>query len=87
MMATYYSQPCPVCGRTLQIRVQYLGRRISCRHCHGEFDARDSTVSSQQSNVDLMLRVDELLSPIVPRKWAGVEQLSQLLPERRSRES
>lgn len=60
-MVTYYSQSCPVCGRTLQVRVQYLGRQISCRHCHGEFTAADSTNLETASPTRLMRRVDELL--------------------------
>jgi hypothetical protein len=35
--ATYVLRECPVCGRRLQIRVEYLGSRISCVHCDGTF--------------------------------------------------
>jgi hypothetical protein len=31
--------PCLVCGRRLKIPSEYLGRRIKCRHCHGQFVA------------------------------------------------
>jgi len=34
-----YAQECPVCGRPLEIRVEYLGHPVSCRHCGGEFVA------------------------------------------------
>lgn len=37
----YYVQECPTCGRSLQIRVAYLGRRMVCQHCLGEFEATD----------------------------------------------
>ena len=37
----YYVQECPTCGRRLQIRVAYLGRRVICQHCMAEFAASD----------------------------------------------
>ena len=30
---TYFVQECPTCGRRLQVRVIYLGKRVACRHC------------------------------------------------------
>lgn len=35
--STYVLRECPVCGRRLQVRVEYLGSEISCVHCHGSF--------------------------------------------------
>ena len=62
--STYFVQECPTCGRRLQIRVEYLGKRVVCRHCQGEFLAADATNCridlAEQSN-DLMRRSDELL--------------------------
>ncbi len=61
-MATYFSQSCPTCGRKLQVRVQFLGRQLSCRHCHGEFMA--AQIDERQPNLqsrELMNRVDRLL--------------------------
>jgi hypothetical protein len=37
-----YHQSCPVCGRSLRIRVMLLGRRVYCQHCGGGFIASDS---------------------------------------------
>lgn len=37
----YFHQHCPVCGRTLQVRVTLLGRRVYCQHCGGGFIAMD----------------------------------------------
>ncbi len=34
---TYVLRECPVCGRRLQIRVEYLGSQIACVHCNGKF--------------------------------------------------
>ena len=39
--ATYFVQECPTCGRRLQIRVEYLGKRVVCQHCQGKFVAMD----------------------------------------------
>ncbi|MDR1958663.1 MAG: hypothetical protein LBQ54_06425 [Planctomycetaceae bacterium] len=36
---TYFIQSCPTCGRRLQIRVEYLGRDVSCYHCSARFPA------------------------------------------------
>jgi len=38
---TFYFQECPTCGRSLQIRVEYLGRVVVCQHCGGSLQARD----------------------------------------------
>ena len=37
----YFIQECPTCGRSLQIRVGYLGRQVVCQHCNGQFQAYD----------------------------------------------
>ncbi len=59
----YYHQHCPVCGRTLQIRVQLLGRRVYCQHCGGGFVALDehTTPFSSSSLKSTAARADELL--------------------------
>jgi hypothetical protein len=62
---TYYDQPCPVCGRSLRIPVQYQGRQVRCRHCHGQFEAYDPSSADyppEESGVALLQRADELLS-------------------------
>jgi hypothetical protein len=38
---TYFVQDCPTCGRKLNVRVEYLGRKVVCQHCHGAFVAWD----------------------------------------------
>ena len=63
-MATYFSQPCPTCGRTLQIRVQYLGRDLQCHHCSGKFlayDPADGGPPPSNSGLDLLARAELLL--------------------------
>lgn len=39
---TYFLQDCPTCGRKLNIRVEYLGKKVECQHCSGTFLAWDS---------------------------------------------
>ena len=61
----YYVQECPTCGRSLQIRVAYLGRRMVCQHCLGEFEATDPANkqgSVPETNGDLLARADDLLA-------------------------
>ena len=61
---TYFDQNCPICGRHLQIRVAFLGRRVACQHCRGEFEACDPGSKSYppgDSGVALLKRAGELL--------------------------
>lgn len=62
--STYFVQECPTCGRALQIRVEYLGRALTCQHCRGKLEARDPENELPQVNDSLALlqRADELLS-------------------------
>jgi hypothetical protein len=64
--STYFVQECPTCGRSLQIRVEYLGRRVVCQHCHGRFDACDPSANnaSSLSGSSLLDRADQLLESI-----------------------
>lgn len=58
----YYHQGCPVCGRTLQIAVELLGRRVYCQHCGGGFLALDEAMQSADPRADgIPGKVDELL--------------------------
>lgn len=62
--ATYYVQECPTCGRRLQVRVEYLGRQVVCRHCSGKFFAEDPATTppaASSSGLKLIERADELL--------------------------
>jgi len=37
----HFFQECPTCGRHVRIKAEYLGRRMTCLHCEGEFTASD----------------------------------------------
>ncbi len=69
--STYFVQECPTCGRRLQIRVEYLGKRVVCRHCQGKFVSSDPSNTrvdcAEQANA-LLRRADELLESVARRK-------------------
>ena len=46
MVLTYYLQPCPTCGRRLQIRIEYINRKVICYHCNASFVASDPDIGS-----------------------------------------
>lgn len=64
--AMYYTQECSTCGRRLEVRVELLGRRVECPHCHSQFVAQDpQTLERDQRFVNSlawMARADALLS-------------------------
>jgi hypothetical protein len=65
--ATYFVQNCPVCGRSLQVRVELLGKTVSCRHCGGAFVARDPAMGPPgppTPSEDIVNRANELLSSV-----------------------
>ena len=68
--ATYFVQECPTCGRRLQIRVEYLGRRVVCQHCQGQLIATDPAnmrYDAPTSSNALLQRADELLRTVAQR--------------------
>jgi hypothetical protein len=74
--ATYFVQECPTCGRRLQIRVDYLGKRVVCQHCQGTFTAADDSASRGESGDHgsvLLRRANELLDSVALRQSAVAE--------------
>jgi DNA-directed RNA polymerase subunit RPC12/RpoP len=61
--STYFVQECPTCGRRLQVRVEYLGKKVVCQHCRGRFVASDPASGrySPSDSAILMRRAEELL--------------------------
>lgn len=65
--STYFLQECPTCGRRLQIRVEYLGKRVRCQHCQGQFEAADpasARCNCGEAGNALLRRADELLESV-----------------------
>ena len=63
----YFVQECPTCGRRLQIRVEYLGKRVVCQHCQGALLACDPATRRYSGNGhenELLERADELLDSV-----------------------
>jgi DNA-directed RNA polymerase subunit RPC12/RpoP len=63
--ATYFVQECPTCGRNLQVRLEYLGKKVACQHCSARFlaiDPSSNLPSTSESGVSLLDRADELIS-------------------------
>ena len=63
-MAAYFVQECPTCGRNLQVRVEYMGKRVVCQHCKAKFEACDPTSESyppMESSLSLLARADQLI--------------------------
>lgn len=61
---TYFTQECPTCGRRLQIRVAFLGKKVVCQHCRGELlalDASSNRYPESRLADNLLRRADELL--------------------------
>jgi len=66
---THYIQTCPTCGRSLRIRVEYLGRQVACLHCHGRFlacDPESPDYNLSDSGLALLRRAEELLARAPP---------------------
>jgi hypothetical protein len=65
--STYFVQECPTCGRSLHVRVEYLGRNVVCQHCHALFEACDPSSAAyppSQSGIALLRRAEELLETV-----------------------
>ena len=69
--STYFVQECPTCGRNLEVRVEYLGRRVVCQHCRGQFVACDSDNADycSESCTALLRRAEELLEMSSRRRY------------------
>ena len=68
---TNFIQGCPTCGRRLQIRVEYLGKKVVCQHCQGQFVAADPAnmrVDAPEYGNALLRRAEELLESVEQRK-------------------
>jgi len=63
--STFFTQGCPTCGRRLEVRVEYLGKMLICRHCSGKFVAKDPCNAATQGSTEvadaLLRRADEFL--------------------------
>jgi hypothetical protein len=59
-----FIQECPICGRPLEIRKEYQGKKLACAHCGGWFTAIDATrhpLDIWNPNNHLLHKADQLL--------------------------
>ena len=49
--------------------MEYLGKKVACQHCHGQFLASDSKIAQyfSDSGIGLLRRADELLEMAAKR--------------------
>ena len=79
MSKTYFVQECPTCGRNLEIRVEYLGKKVACQHCRGQFLATDSKTAQYFSESGVLLRrADELLELAAKRGDSALTNAAQM---------
>jgi hypothetical protein len=66
----YYTQECPTCGRSLRVRVAYLGKQVVCQHCDAKFSAVDPASALEEDIRDssLLERADLLLETVERRR-------------------
>ncbi len=41
---TCFVRACPTCGRSLEVRIELLGREVQCIHCGATFMARHEEI-------------------------------------------
>ena len=66
MPSAYFFQDCPTCGRHVRIKAEYLGKRMSCLHCEGEFTAtdRESRFDAVETRASSVLQAMESLHSV-----------------------
>jgi hypothetical protein len=67
---TYFIHECPICGRQLQVRVEYLGARVACPHCRGDFNLathRERKMTAAPA-ISLLERAEHLLASVDDRR-------------------
>jgi DNA-directed RNA polymerase subunit RPC12/RpoP len=63
----YFMQECPTCGRSLRVRVEYLGKKVVCQHCRSKFQACDPASGMyppEDSGIAMLERADQLLASV-----------------------
>jgi hypothetical protein len=69
-----FLQPCPVCGRTLQIGVMLLGRRVFCQHCGGGFVAADPALGAPADHAAVTAGRDAAVDRLLEQAAMVLEQ-------------
>lgn len=73
--SVFFVQSCPACGRSLQVRVDYLGKGVACQHCQANFVASQEqrVPAPSESGLALLQRADELLKAVERHREQSAE--------------
>ncbi len=72
-VTTFFQQECPVCGRHLRVRIEYLGRQIACRHCGHRMIAADSPSPSSRRDASVHAALQRANQWLAGTAYARVE--------------
>ena len=73
---TFFVRACPTCGRSLEVRVELLGRDVECVHCGGIFMAneRPATTHDDLKIEQLLARAQRYIDSVAPLDSATSER-------------
>ncbi len=64
---TFFVRACPTCGRSLEVRVELLGRKVECEHCGANFVANEASDRDQDSRIEQVLaRAQKYIDSVCP---------------------
>jgi hypothetical protein len=66
----HFVQECPVCGRPLEVRAEYVGSQVTCQHCRGQFRVTEPARTSAATGNTLLRRAGLLLDLAARRTHA-----------------
>ena len=69
---SYFLQECGTCGRSLRIRVEYLGKRVVCQHCKTHFRAVEAAGKG-----DSPVKVESVILKRADQLLAAADQMKQ----------
>lgn len=64
LQRSYHVADCPICGRPLEIQSQYIGHKLACGHCRGQFvvhETDDGLTTANRQGWSLLERAEQLL--------------------------
>ena len=62
---TFFTKPCPACGRMARILLRYMGKPVCCRHCGRQFVASDPDMESAANQDPLNYWIHFTESPVM----------------------
>jgi hypothetical protein len=77
VMSVRFTQPCPTCGRRLQIRASLLGCIVACQHCQAEFVADSGAPSSSAREPGEPEKIVPTADPLMLRVEKALAKASQ----------